>query len=76
VLGEQWSGEILTVTADVPHKPILAEAELLVGKSFRVIGAWGGYLVLEGDRGPLALKYSQLMHRDSLLVEGDELGLK
>jgi hypothetical protein len=76
VLGEQWSGEILTVTADVPHKPMLAEAELLVGKSFRVIGAWGGYLVLEGDRGPLALKYSQLMHRDSLLVEGEELGLK
>jgi hypothetical protein len=55
---------------------MLAEAELLVGKSFRVIGAWGGHLILEGDRGPLALKYSQLMHRDSLLVEGDELGLK
>ncbi|MGC9209787.1 MAG: hypothetical protein ACP5FT_00725 [Acidilobus sp.] len=74
-LGVSWSGEMFTVGSDVPQKPVIVEPGLLEGKEINVLGAWGGFLLLEGPRGPMALKYSSLLHKDSLLVDKGELGL-
>ncbi|MGC9071115.1 MAG: hypothetical protein ACP5HK_00230 [Acidilobus sp.] len=74
-LGTSWAGEMFTVSADAPQRPMVVERKSLEGKEFSVIGAWGGFLLLGGRNGPMALKYSSLLHRDSLLVEKEDLEL-
>ena len=75
LLGRSWDGTLFTVTANVPQRPLVTEPETLAGREFEILGAWGGFLVVPGPKQPLALKYSQLMHRDSLVVKREELGL-
>ncbi len=74
-VGVGWNGDMLMVTADVPSRPSIVDAKNLAGRQLDIIGLWGGFLLLGSPRDPLAVKYSPLLHKDSLLVEREELGL-
>ncbi len=74
-LGGSWGGDMFTVTANVPQRPLTAEPAALEGKELEILGTWGGFLVVPGPRQPIVLKYSQLLHKDSIIVRREELGL-
>ncbi len=71
LLGVQWDEKIFAITSEqfTTARPRVIDVEKLTGAELLPVASWGGFLMFKDKTGQsLAVKASQLMHRNSIIV--------
>lgn len=72
LLGVQWDNKLFSIVSQdfISMRPRVVDAESLVDKSLIPWASWGGFIMFKDSGGSLvAVKSSQLMHKNSLIVD-------
>lgn len=74
-MGLDWNGRLVRVVSDkqsIVLNAREAKRDHVEGRKFRIVGYWGGHLILEGEEGRIThISDRVLIHSDSLIV-GEE----
>ncbi len=70
-IGVDWRGTLFRVEPpDTLENARTVDPRILAGARLGLAGYWGGMLILESPKGLVAVGEKELIHRDSLLADG------